>query len=157
MCRSAGPLHGFSCPFPQRQSRVRDHLVEGVPARLSELLLQGELDLTVTAQPEPFHQRLDLLPLYRERFCIAFPTGHRFQQQNRVGISDIAGDTYLRRINCEYREYLADRLGEYEPVSEPEVVRVVSLVSVAGRRFSPAGSAFIRAIRTHDWARDPNV
>jgi hypothetical protein len=128
------------------------------------------------------------LPLYRERFCIAFPTGHRLEQQNRVRISDVAGETYLRRINCEYRDCLAERLREQglatrvgfqseredwiqmmvaagfgvcflpefsptipgvrtQPVSEPEVVRVVSLVSMAGRRFSPAVLAFIRAIR----------
>jgi hypothetical protein len=42
--------------------------------------------------------------------CIAFPTGHRLDQQNRVEISDVAGETYLRRINCEYRDYLADQL-----------------------------------------------
>jgi DNA-binding transcriptional LysR family regulator len=34
----------------------------------------------------------------------------RLDQQNRVEISDVAGETYLRRINCEYRDYLADRL-----------------------------------------------
>jgi DNA-binding transcriptional LysR family regulator len=41
------------------------------------------------------------------------------------------------------------------PVSEPEVVRVVSLVSMAGRRFSPAVLAFIHAIRAHDGSHDP--
>ena len=168
-----------------------------MPARLSELLLQGELDLAVMAQPEPFNERLEVLPLYRERFCIAFPTGHRLEQQNRVQVSDVAGETYLRRINCEYRDYLAERLREQglatrvgfqseredwiqmmvaagfgvcflpefsptipgvrtQPVSEPEVVRVVSLVLMAGRRFSPAVLAFIRSIRAHNWSRDPN-
>jgi hypothetical protein len=34
------------------------------------------------------------------------PTG----PANRVEISDVAGETYLRRINCEYRDYLADQL-----------------------------------------------
>jgi len=125
--------------------------------------------------------------------CIAFPTGHRLDQQNRVEISDVAGETYLRRINCEYRDYLADQLrslglavrvgfqseredwiqmmvaagfGVYflpefsptipgaptQPVTDPEVVREVSLVSRSGRRLSPAVMSFIRAIRSHDWA-----
>jgi DNA-binding transcriptional LysR family regulator len=168
-------------------------LVEGVPARLSDLLLQGELDLAVMAQPESFSERLKVLPLYRERFCIAFPTGHRLDQQNRVCISDVAGETYLRRINCEYRDYLADRLHERglsvhvgfqseredwiqmmvaagfgvcflpefsptipglrtQPVSDPEVVREISLVSMSGRRFSPAVLTFIQAIRAYDWS-----
>jgi len=37
-------------------------LVEGVPVRLSEMLLQGELDLAVTAPPEPFNEPLEGSP-----------------------------------------------------------------------------------------------
>ena len=198
MC-TVGPARfmGFLAHFRGANPGCEITLVEGVPTRLSVLLLQGELDLAVMAQPEPFSERLEVLPLYRERFCIAFPTGHRLEQQNRVQISDVVGETYLRRINCEYRDYLAERLREQglatrvgfqseredwiqmmvaagfgicflpefsptipgvriQPVSEPEVVRVVSLASMAGRRFSPAVLAFIRAIRAHDWSRDPN-
>src|SRR5260370_32623420 len=36
-------------------------------------------------------------------------------------------------------------------VADPEVVREVSLVSIAGRRFSPAVAAFARAIRGYRW------
>jgi LysR family transcriptional regulator, hydrogen peroxide-inducible genes activator len=169
-------------------------LIEGVPAGLAELLLQGELDVVVMAQPEPFNDRLDVLPLYSERFCIAFPTGHRLEQHNHVEISDVAGETYLRRINCEYRDYLAERLRALgltvrvgfqseredwiqmmvaagfgvcflpefsptipgirtQPVSDPEVIREVSLVSMSGRRFSPAVMTFVRAIRSHNWSQ----
>src|SRR5262249_44098740 len=169
-------------------------LIEGIPARLSELLLQGELDLAVMAQPESFSERLEVMRLYRERFCIAFPIGHRLERQNRVRIFDVAGETYLRRISCEYRDHLADRLRERglavqvgfqseredwiqmmvaagfgvcflpefsptipgvrtQPVSDPEVVREISLVSMSGRRFSPAVMTFSRAIRSHDWLR----
>ena len=39
-------------------------------------------------------------------------------------------------------------------VMDPEVVRDVSLVSMSGRRFSPAVLALVRAIRAHDWSRD---
>jgi DNA-binding transcriptional LysR family regulator len=37
---------------------------------------------------------------------------------------------------------------------DPEVVREVSLVTVAGRRHSPAVATFIRAIRDHRWPED---
>jgi len=43
-----------------------------------------------------------------------------------------------------------------QPVSEPEVAREVSLVSMAGRRFSPAALAFTRAIRAYDWSPAPS-
>ena len=36
-------------------------------------------------------------------------------------------------------------------VIEPEVAREVALVTVAGRRFSPAVAAFVRAIKAYRW------
>src|SRR6266571_2330354 len=198
MC-TIGPARfmGFLANFRAVNPGCELTLVEGVPGGLSQMLLQGELDLAVMAQPEAFNERLDVLPLYRERFCIAFPAGHRLEQQNRVAVADVAGETYLRRINCEYRDYLAERLAEHglavrvgfqseredwiqmmvaagfgvcflpefsatipgvrtQPVSDPEVVREISLVSMSGRRFSPAVLTFIRAVQAHDWADSGN-
>ncbi len=194
MC-TIGPARfmGFLAAFRGANPGCDITLVEGVPTGLSEMLLQGELDVAVMAQPEPFSERLEILPLYRERFCIAFPAGHHLEQQNRIRIVDVAGETYLRRINCEYRDYLAERLREHglatrvgfqseredwiqmmvaagfgvcflpefsptipgvrtQPVTDPEVVREVSLASMSGRRFSPAVLTFMRAIRSHDWS-----
>lgn len=37
------------------------------------------------------------------------------------------------------------------PLVEPEVARTVSLVSMAGRQYSPATAAFVRAARSFDW------
>jgi LysR family hydrogen peroxide-inducible transcriptional activator len=196
MC-TVGPARfmGFLATFRDANPGCDITLVEGPPNRLSDLLLQGELDLAVMAQPEEFNERLDVMPLYRERFCIAFPTGHRLEQQNSVRVTDVAGETYLRRINCEYRDYLAERLREhglaarvgfqseredwiqmmvaagfgvcflpeYSPtipgvrtqlVQDPEVAREISLVSMSGRRFSPAVRTFINAIRDHGWMRE---
>jgi DNA-binding transcriptional LysR family regulator len=187
---------GFLAGFHAANPGCELTLVEGAPEELSQMLPEGDLDLAVMAQPEPFRERFDVLPLYRERFCIAFPTGHRLEQQNRIRVVDVAGETYLRRISCEYRDYLLDRLREHglatrvgfqseredwiqmmvaagfgvcflpefsptipgvrtRPVTDPEVTREVSLVSMSGRRFSPAVLAFIRAIRGHDWAPGP--
>jgi DNA-binding transcriptional LysR family regulator len=167
-------------------------LIEGVPGHLAELLLDGKLDLAVMAQPEPFTDRLEIRPLYRERFCVGFAMGHRFREKNRVSIADVAGETYLSRINCEYQDHLNERcreqgfalqigfrseredwiqtmvaagfgicfIPEFSPtipgvltrvVADPEVVRQVSLVSIAGRRFSPVVAAFARAIRGYKW------
>ncbi|MGH6959993.1 MAG: LysR family transcriptional regulator substrate-binding protein [Dongiaceae bacterium] len=36
-------------------------------------------------------------------------------------------------------------------VIEPEVVREVSLVTVSGRRFSPAVATFVRALKAYKW------
>jgi DNA-binding transcriptional LysR family regulator len=37
------------------------------------------------------------------------------------------------------------------PIVAPEIAREISLVWVAGRRFSPAATVFTRAIRSHPW------
>jgi DNA-binding transcriptional LysR family regulator len=37
------------------------------------------------------------------------------------------------------------------PLIEPEIEREVSLVSIAGRRFSPAVAGFVRAAKSHPW------
>jgi LysR family transcriptional regulator, hydrogen peroxide-inducible genes activator len=197
MC-TVGPMRfmSFLAEFHATHPGCELTLIEGVPGHLAELLLDGKLDIAVMAQPEAFSDRLEVRPLYRERFCVAFPMGHRFQEKNRIGIPDVAGETYLLRINCEYQDHLNERcrqhgfavrigfrseredwiqmmvaagfgicfIPEFSPtipgvltrvVAEPEVVRQVSLVSIAGRRFSPAVVAFARAIRGYRWPEAP--
>jgi LysR family transcriptional regulator, hydrogen peroxide-inducible genes activator len=193
MC-TIGPLRGISfvTDFWRSNQGIEITLREGVPQHLGELLREGELDLAVMSQWEPFDDRFNVQPLYRERFVVAFPPGHRFAGQNGVRLDDLNGESYLLRINCEYRDHLrtlreergielhhvyrSERedwiqtmvmagigvafLPEYSvilpglqtrPLVEPEVVREVALVTVAGRRFSPAVATFVRAIRAYRW------
>jgi DNA-binding transcriptional LysR family regulator len=193
MC-TIGPLRGigFVTDFWRANQGVEITLREGVPAALADLLREGELDLAVMAQSEPFEERFDVHPLYRERFVVAFPPGHRFAEKNGVRMADVEGESYLLRINCEFRDhfrelreehgvemrhvYRSERedwiqtmvmagigicfLPEYSvllpglqtrPLIEPEVTREVALVTVAGRRFSPAVAAFVRAIKAYPW------
>jgi LysR family hydrogen peroxide-inducible transcriptional activator len=108
-------------------------------------------------------------------------------------MTDVAGQAYLDRINCEYGSYIdalcrqrgieivsayqSERedwiqamvaagmgvcfLPEYsvtqpgvrvKPVRDPEIVREVSVVTVAGRPPSPAVEAFVAAIGARDWS-----
>ncbi|HEX6144382.1 MAG TPA: LysR family transcriptional regulator [Geminicoccaceae bacterium] len=193
MC-TIGPLRGigFLNDFQHANRGIGLTLREGVPRLLSELLRDGTIDIAIMAQADPFDERFDVHPLYRERFVVAFPPGHRFMAQNGVRIADVEGETYLSRINCEYRDHLRTLCAEHgftptyafrseredwiqtmvaagmgicfmpefsvtaagvlaRPVVDPEVVREVSLVSVAGRRFSPAVARFVRTIRSYPW------
>lgn len=193
MC-TIGPLRGigFLDAFRRRHPGITIRLLEGAPSRLAEMLGEGALDVALMAQPMPFDERFDVAPMYHEQFVIAFPSGHRFEAQNAVRFRDLDGETYLRRINCEYRDHLGSigrELGislriayqseredwiqtmvlsgmgicflpEYaailpglmtRPVIEPEVMREVGFVTVAGRRFSPALATFVRALQAYDW------
>jgi LysR family transcriptional regulator, hydrogen peroxide-inducible genes activator len=109
MC-TIGPVRfiGFLNSFRQDNPGIEVSVIESVPPRLSELLLNGTLDIALMAQPTAFDQRLSVEPVYRERFGLAFPVGHRFEQRDTLHVKDVGGETYLSRINCEYRDYLAD-------------------------------------------------
>lgn len=197
MC-TIGPRRftGLLGDFNLRHPGIQLQLVEGVPARLSELLESGELDVALMATSEEFPDRFNVTPLYRERFMIACPTGHRLLQNPVIPVSDLDGESYLRRVNCEYREYLAELchskgvhlnisyvseredwiqnlvaggLGicfipefsaiipglQVRAVVEPEVWREVCLVTVAGRRFSPAVGTFVNTVKSYSWTESP--
>jgi DNA-binding transcriptional LysR family regulator len=193
MC-TIGPMRfvGFLSRFQKDHPGIELTMTEDTPARLIELLSEGKIDIAVMAQPDPFPERFNVHPLYRENFVVAFPPGHRFHQMNAVRIAEVGGESYLSRINCEFYDqigqvcqdnnaslidaYRSERedwiqsmvmagmgisfMPEYSPtmpglhtrrVIEPEVVREVSLVTVSGRRFSPAVAAFVKALKNYKW------
>lgn len=193
MC-TIGPVRfvSFLSRFNQRNPGVDLTLVEQTPAQLSELLTKGDIDAALMASPEAFPDPLQAQPLYAERFVVACSAGHRFARKNALRIADLDGESYLQRINCEYKDHLRDVcashganivrsyrseredwiltmvaagmgvcfLPEYSntvpgvisrPVVDPPIQRDISLVTVAGRRWSSPLSAFVRAIRGYCW------
>jgi LysR family transcriptional regulator, hydrogen peroxide-inducible genes activator len=198
MC-TVGPLRciDLMTRFNHDHPAIAVNLREGVPQRLAELLAEGELDLAIMAAPQGFHEQFQVKPLYRERFVVAFPPGHRFAGQAAVRTADCGGESYLMRINCEYGSYWDDFLEEHgialkevyrseredwiqtmvmaglgicfmpefspllpglstRPLVEPEVHREVVLVTMPGRRFSPAVAAFVKCVTQHRWQASPH-
>ena len=198
MC-TVGPLRcvGLMTQFSREHPDIAIGLQEGVPATLAGMLEKGELDLAIMAQPEGIAERFRVKPLYRERFVVAFPPGHRFALMKAVRTIDCGGESYLMRTNCEYGSYWDDFLEgnkvdlkevyrseredwiqtmvmaglgicfipEFSPVVaglptrpliEPEVYREVSLVTVPGRRFTPAVAAFVKTMKRYPWQESPN-
>jgi len=182
--RFTGMLGHFARSYPG----ISLQIFEGVPAQLGNKLEAGEIEIAIMATPEGFSERCNSEVLYRERFLLAFPAGHRYAAMNEVPIAAIDGETYLRRINCEYRDHLsqlADACGaqvqlgyaseredwiqnlvaggmgicfipefsavipgiQTRPVTDPEVWRDICMVTMAGRRHSPAVASFIKALR----------
>ncbi|GAA2830949.1 LysR family transcriptional regulator [Aminobacter aminovorans] len=195
MC-TIGPLRfvSFLNDFRNRHPGIEVTVIEGTANDLTDLLKEGALDIALLARPEPFDHGLKAECVYRESFGLAFSTGHPFEMRNTLHLSDVQGETYLERINCEYgdhidglcrnigfdiqsafrseredwilamiaagmgicfiAEYSTGHPGVcYRPVVDPEVIREVSLVSVADRSHSPAATAFVAAVREHDWQR----
>ncbi|GEP03624.1 LysR family transcriptional regulator [Methylobacterium oxalidis] len=111
MC-TIGPLRfvGFLNHFRVHHPGIELTLVEGVPARLTEMLLGGELDVAIMADPRGFPEPLRASPLYAERFMLACGPAHAFACRNAIRMHDLAGQIYLQRINCEFRDLLAEIL-----------------------------------------------
>jgi DNA-binding transcriptional LysR family regulator len=194
MC-TIGPrrLTGLVAEFGRKFPGVSVKLVEGIARDLAGRIEKGEIDLAIMATPDGFSDRIEAYNLYDERFVIAFPEKHRFAAMNGIPMREIHGESYLRRINCEYRDHLskiadechadaplafaseredwiqnmvAGGLGiciipefsavipgiQVRPLVDPEVSRDVSLVWMAGRRHSPAVTAFVKLARGHPWA-----
>jgi DNA-binding transcriptional LysR family regulator len=148
--------------------------------------------VAILASPAVLHERFDPLPLYKEKFHIAFHEGHEFYARAAIPFRALDGQNYLRRYNCEFRDLIAEELqaqgcslsvcyqSEREdwiqtmvasgfgicflpefnalapglhlrPVVEPEIWRDVQIVTMAGRRFSPALLAFMKTARTFPW------
>lgn len=109
---SIGPLNftSFLGGFHHRHPGVRLIITEGSPARLIELLQQGELEVAIMAQPVTYPERFEVEPLYSERFMVAFPPGHKFAKLAGIRPVDMEGQAYVRRLSCEYRAHIADTL-----------------------------------------------
>lgn len=100
----------FLNDFRERHPGIDITLVEGVPERLMEQLTSGELDIAIMARADGFPEPLRAQALYAERFVIACDPAHPFAQRNAVPMAEMNGQTYLQRINCEYRDHLRDLL-----------------------------------------------
>ena len=163
MC-TIGPLRfiAFLNTFHETYPGVEVTVIEGVPSRLTELLLDGKLDVALMAQPEPFDRRLEAEPLYTERFGLAFCTGHALEKRNSLHLGDVEGEPYLDRINCEFANYIdelcAARGIEIRVVyrSEREDWIMAMVAAGMGVCFAPEFSALLPGV-CHRPVADPDV
>ncbi len=113
------PLHlgVMSTLGPLRLVDFLDRLHEEVPSlelspqeargtRLVEALLSGEIDVALIGLPD-FPERLTAVPLYDERYAVAFARGHRFEAMSAVPVAELNREDYLKRSHCEFSDYYA--------------------------------------------------
>ena len=81
-------------------------LLEAVPDRFCAMLLDGTIDVALMADPHGFDPSLHAIPIYDERFVVACSAGHRFALKDSVPLPALDGESYLLRINCEFRGVL---------------------------------------------------
>ena len=77
-------------------------------------LESGDLDAALLALPN-LSDRLQTVPLYTERYMLAFPSGHWFAKQDAIRLSDLEGVDYLKRVHCEFVDHF-EALGSARPL-----------------------------------------
>ena len=82
------------------------YLKDSSSEELEALLIQGEIDVAIYCKPDAPSEDLHSMPLYTERFMIAAAPGHPLARLPKVRLRDLDGQSYLRRVNCEYRDYI---------------------------------------------------
>ena len=193
MC-TIGPLRmvGFLARLRREIPSLDLKLQAATGTRLVDALMSGELDVALVGLPR-YPERLDAEPLYSERYMVAFPKGHRYEEIPAVPLRELDEEDYLQRLNCEFMDHFEEFdmpkpfevnvryssesedwiqalvlsgmgcsiMPEYLPsmsgiamrvLVEPEVSRTVSLVTVAGRQFSPTVAALLRLAKHYDWS-----
>ena len=110
MC-TIGPreLTGMLDTFRAQHPMVSLILHDVAPSSISELLLSGALDGAFCAhRNETSHSRLRRIDLHQEAMVVAFPPDHAFAQKDAVSLREIAGQKYVDRLHCEFRQDFLD-------------------------------------------------
>ncbi len=95
---------GFLTELNQKHPTIEPHLREGKGQDLIKALLDGEIDIGLVSLLD-FPSRLHALPLYSERYMVAFAQGHRFERETAVPFQALDGEDYLVRLHCEFTEH----------------------------------------------------
>jgi LysR family hydrogen peroxide-inducible transcriptional activator len=96
-----------------RHPGVELHLSDCDAKSLRSRLVEGQLELAIYALPggEP-DDRTHVLPLFREQMLMAVHPGHRLANQSAVRVSEMNGENYIHRNNCEFAGYADEILAQ---------------------------------------------
>ena len=106
--RLIGVIKTLNTRFPTLDFK----LTEERGSLLVEHLLEGAFDVALAGMPD-YPDRLRAEPLYAERYVVAFPPENRFESLTAVPVSQMEGENYLSRQNCEYLDHFQRCVGEW--------------------------------------------
>lgn len=101
-------IHKLEAQIPNLELSIQ----EQTGGELIEHMMNGSYDAALVGMPS-YPDKLRVDPLYQERYVVSFPPGHRFESMESVPVSELNGETYLARTNCEYPEFFQDRAGTW--------------------------------------------
>jgi LysR family transcriptional regulator, hydrogen peroxide-inducible genes activator len=105
MCTiSPHAIVGFLRAIRDRLPMLDLSIVEKPGRQLLDDMLKGKLDVALVGMPN-LPDRLHPIPLYRERYGIAFAKGHRFESMNAVPTEELNDEAYVQRTACEFDDH----------------------------------------------------
>jgi DNA-binding transcriptional LysR family regulator len=100
----AGRLGPLLARFQKEVPSAEVEIVVESEAHLLKRLQKGSLDAVLAALAGPPGAAFESRVLYRERYGVAYPAGHRFASKASLDLADLQDEPYLDRLNCEMRE-----------------------------------------------------
>lgn len=91
------------------------------PGESETEVLSGKYDICLLATPPAPNFKLTILPLYDEPLRLAVASGHPLARQEEVSLRQLAGETYLDRLYCEFRSDLIRHFMDRDVVMAPRV------------------------------------
>ena len=133
----AQPLAELVKAYPAVELKVRRES----PAVILDALKTGEVDIAI-AGPLNHWERLNTWPLFREDVLVAVNTDHRFGERMppSIKLSDLAGEVFIRRADCELKNDRAVALDGFSPSTAHEVETEHDLLDLLDAN---AGVAFL--------------
>ena len=104
-----GYLRALRAAAPELDLQIWEANCEELGAALQE----GKVDVAIMTSPE-FSEPLRPIPLFRERYHVAFARGHRYETMNAVPMREFEGENYVKRLHCEFPSNFA-RLAVAKP------------------------------------------
>lgn len=87
-------------------------LCDASATALRDRLLGGDLEVAIYALPGEERDELHAMPLFREQMVIAVNRTHRLANAKAYPVSEMNGENYIHRMNCEFAGYADHILAE---------------------------------------------
>lgn len=94
----------FQTAHPDMELKVADGEAHAMIAALE----CGDLEISIIGVPEELPDSLHQVPVFQERFVVVLPPNHRLVAQDVVRVTDLDGEPYVARSNCEVFKMVTD-------------------------------------------------
>ncbi len=96
--------------FRSARPDVKLELIDGTARSVEDQLVSSNAEVAIYCLPDRSRDsRLNYIPLFREQIMIVLSKSHHLVSRDSIEISDLAGDRYVQRSNCEFND-MVDRV-----------------------------------------------